>query len=198
LSPSSHDRQEWPGHGLRPWERARWPTPNGRRPPPSSWTGWAHLPGRRAPFDDDRRLGRPGLGRAGAGHRRRAAPVPPAAGGLHRCQVDPSLRPLLVADPTGQRRDPSQPACGDQAPRRTTRKTKPTPGRCWQRTPLRQQAAAIIAPGSCDQGGRCTTCKAAVEVEGLHRVGRLEPRRPTRRLKRVIHRLGSARCAVWG
>jgi hypothetical protein len=197
LSPSSHDRQEWPGHGLRPWERARWPTPNGRRPP-SSWIGWAHLPGRRAPFDDDRR----------SADQVWAAPAQVTVGELRlfrllrvACTDARSTRRFarywwLIRPASGAIRRSRLAAIKRRAERHAKRSQPP--GRCWQRTPLRQQAAAIIAPGSCDQGGRCTTCKAAVEVEGLHRVGRLEPRRPTRRLKRVIHRLGSARCAVWG
>jgi hypothetical protein len=48
-------------------------------------------------------------------------------GGLHRCQVGMALRPLLVADPPGQRGDPSQLAGGDQAPRRTTRERRRQP-----------------------------------------------------------------------
>jgi hypothetical protein len=71
--------------------------------------------------------------------------------GLHRCRLGPSLCPLLVVDPPGQRGDPSQLAGGDQALRRTIcRRRRQPPVGAGSGPPLRSRLRPSFFPGSRD------------------------------------------------
>jgi hypothetical protein len=93
----------------------------------------------------------------------------PRPGSLHRCRLGTSLGPLLVADPPYERRDPSQLAGGDQAPRRTRLGRRSRPRGPGALTVLRRQGvsgAEELERGGCVHRGSGSSVLATPRPQG--------------------------------